>query len=100
MPSVVWTRQALLDARRLHAFLAEKDPEVAGRAIDTLMERVTELATFPRLGRLVPNTSRELRELLVLFGQGGYIVRYRRNQNRIAILAVRHGREKQFAPTS
>jgi plasmid stabilization system protein ParE len=37
-----------------------------------------------------------VRELLVLFGQGGYVLRYRADADVVAILAVRHGREKGF----
>jgi hypothetical protein len=40
----------------------------------------------------------ELRELLVLFGNGGYVLRYRNDADVIAILAVRHGRERGFQP--
>lgn len=98
MPRVVWTPRALADARRLSAFLAEKNPEVANRAVTTIRERVMALSEFPQVGRLVPGVTPELRELLVVFGHSGYVVPYRNDGNVIAILAVRHGREKGFVP--
>jgi plasmid stabilization system protein ParE len=95
---VVWTLPALRDARRLRAFLAEKNPEAASRAIATIRARAKDLSKFPRAGRVVPGVMPELRELLVLFGNGGYVLRYRNDADVIAILAVRHGRERGFQP--
>jgi plasmid stabilization system protein ParE len=93
---VIWTLPALRDARRLRAFLAETNPQAASRAIATIRQRAKNLADFPQSGRAVPGVDLELRELLVSFGHGAYVLRYRNEGDAITILAVRHGRERDF----
>jgi plasmid stabilization system protein ParE len=99
MPHVVWTLRALKDARRLRAFLAEKNPQAASRAIATIRQRAKNLADFPQSGRVVRREGPELRELLVSFGYSAYVLRYRIEGSTIAIVAVRHGRERDFIAT-
>jgi plasmid stabilization system protein ParE len=84
---------AVADLERLHAFLADKNPRAAGRAVTTLVAAVESLSHFPERGRPagVPNT----RELIVPFGRSNYVVRYahRTGADELVIFRIWHGRE-------
>ncbi len=54
------------------------------------------LAKYPQIGHLIDNLPPEYRELVIEFGNGGYVARYRFNPEWVVILAVRHGKEAEF----
>ena len=59
----------------------------AGRWLERLLERVRALSPFPDSGRMVPETQREdIREIIV----SPYRVMYRRRDDRVEIVAIRH----------
>ncbi|MFC3902387.1 Plasmid stabilization system protein ParE [Acinetobacter marinus] len=97
MPSVafpiIWTPSSLADIQRLYRFLAEKDPDIAKQAIAAIRQSVQPLEIFPNIGRPVQEMSSEYREILIDFGQSGYVLLYRLDQHQLSILAVRHQRE-------
>jgi plasmid stabilization system protein ParE len=93
MPLLTWTQPALRDLRRLHDFLAFKNPAAAMRAANTIREQLNSLEKHPQIGRLIDNFPPEYRELIIEFGQGAYVARYRFNAEWVIVLAVRHGRE-------
>ena len=93
---VNWTRQARLDLARLRAFLAEKNPDAANRAIRTIQREMRFLESHPEIGRPVPELSPEYRERVIEFGQGGYVTLYRYDGIQVLVLAVRHGREAGY----
>ena len=84
---------AVADLERLHAFLANKNPRAAARAVTALVAAVESLSHFPERGRPagVPNT----RELIVPFGQSNYIVRYvhRIEADELVVVRIWHARE-------
>jgi plasmid stabilization system protein ParE len=91
--TLIVSEAAFADLVRLHAFLADKNPTAAARAVATLGAAVQSLDTFPERGR---STGRpNLRELIVPFGQSNYVLRYAylRQADEVVVLRVWHGRE-------
>ena len=68
-------------------YIAHDDPIAALTWLEILLERVKALADFPESGRLVPETRREdVREIIL----NPYRVMYRRRDDRVEIVAIRH----------
>lgn len=95
MAQVVYSRNSLANLERLYRFLAEKNPGAAARAIRTIREKIKFLARHPRLGR-IDSERPEYRELLIPFGDAGYVARYRLDDKTVVVLAVRHAREAGY----
>ncbi|MBF0252077.1 MAG: type II toxin-antitoxin system RelE/ParE family toxin [Alphaproteobacteria bacterium] len=95
MPQVTFSPAALRDLERLRAFLRPKNPAAAKRAAAAIIQTIQTLAAHPEIGR--PTGNLDERELLIDFGQAGYIAAYRLDGDMIVVLAVRHGREAGFA---
>ena len=74
--AVHWSPEAYDDLHRLHAFLEDKSPDAAMRAIAAIRTSVDRLRTFPESGRPLDSLPIQYRELLVNFGSGGYLVYY------------------------
>ena len=90
---IVWFAEAWEDLDRLHAFLAEHDPEAADATFDRLAKAPEALFDFPRRGsRLTRYTPREVREFRV----GKYLLRYEINANDIFVLNFFHTREDRL----
>jgi plasmid stabilization system protein ParE len=91
--SVVVSAPAAVDIERLGAFLADKNPDAARRAVAILTRAIDSLTTHPERGR--PAGAGGMRELVVPFGQSAYIVRYAYDANRdeVVIIRIWHGRE-------
>jgi plasmid stabilization system protein ParE len=86
--------EAAADLQRLRAFLADKSPAAARRAVATISNAVRTLEVFPDRGSPL---EAEMRELIVPFGRSAYIVRYAhlRELDEVVILRVWHGREQR-----
>jgi plasmid stabilization system protein ParE len=84
---------AAADIERLHAFLADKNPNAARRAVAVLVRAIQSLDALAERGR--PAGTAGLRELAVPFGRSAYIVRYAHDAAREEVVIVRiwHGRE-------
>ncbi|WP_395020596.1 type II toxin-antitoxin system RelE/ParE family toxin [Dongia sp.] len=95
MARYIWTARALHDLDRLRAFLAQKNPAASRRAVSAIRESVKVLAAQPGIGRRVEGYPPEYREWFIIFGSGGYIVRYRNEGEHITVLMLRHGKELQ-----
>jgi len=96
MPRIVWSRRALLDLVRLHAFLAPKSIEAAQAAAEAIRKGVKILGRRPAIGRPVEGLPLEIREWVIEFGQSAYVVRYAYEGKTVTIVAIRHGREVGF----
>lgn len=81
---------------RLHGFLATKNRDAARRAVRAIRQGVQTLAAHPAIGRPVEELPPEFREWIIPFGDSGYVVLYRHDGRKVAILAVRHGREAGY----
>jgi plasmid stabilization system protein ParE len=96
MPRLKWSPEALQDVARLHAFLAPKSRDAAGRAIGAIRQGVKALAKHPEIGRPVDELPLEFREWVIEFGAAAYVVLYHYDGKQAVVLAVRHGREAGY----
>ena len=91
--NLVLSEAAAADLTRLRAFLDEKNPDAAERAVDTLISALDSLTALSNRGR--PSGIPGVRELIVPFGQVPYIVRYATTKDMVVVLRVWHGRESR-----
>lgn len=96
MPRVIFSTAAIADIQRLRAFIAPKNPAAAQRAGAAIVAGVQSLKTHPRIGRIIDNMPEEYRELLIPFGDSGYVARYHIGGELVTILLVRHQREAGY----
>lgn len=97
MATVVYSARALSHLKRAFEFLAGENPDAAIAAASAIRSAVESLAAHPLLGRRVHG---DIRELVISFGQTGYIALYRFvvPQDEVRVLAIRHQREIGFLP--
>lgn len=112
---VRYTREARDDLKRLYGFLLEQDWQAAERALETIRRATALLRDFPFTCRKVDDTNPFLRELVIAFGEAGYVALFEiegeiegaakgqkgeaQAEERIryvTILAVRHQREADY----
>lgn len=87
---IVWTSVAWADVDRLHAFLAEQDPDAADAIFDRLANAPMSLVDFPRRGpRAGEFEGREVRELRI----GSYLLRYEIKGEDLFVVRFFHARE-------
>jgi len=96
MPRLRWSLAALRDVTRLHNFLAIESRIAAGKAVQTIRQGVNVLGNHPEIGRPVDELPSEIREWVIEFGNGAYVVLYSYDGKEVLILAVRHGREAGY----
>jgi len=92
---VIYTGEALDDIERVFAFPARRDLYPADAAVAAIRDAVSILSEHPLIGRALEVP---LRELVISFGDTGYLALYRfrpeRDEDRI--LALRHQRELDY----
>jgi len=96
MPPVVWTDNALSCVSRWHAFLKEKNPEAAKKAVKAIREDVDNLAFSPNAGKPVEYLDAQFRAYNVRFGKRGYVVLYRHEGDAVFVISVKHYLEIEF----
>lgn len=96
MPQIVWSRGALLNVKRLHYFIFEKNPEAAKRAAKAIRESLRILEKQPQVGKPIEDMDAEYREWAIKFGDSGYVALYRFQGETAVILAVRHQKEAGY----
>ena len=83
-----WTPQAAEDLETIADFIASDSRHFARLFVADTLIAVERLASFPRLGRIVPEVRKPfIREILL----GNYRVVYRIRRNVVEVLTVRHG---------
>jgi len=88
MSRIVWTEPALSDMEGIHAYIARDSEFYANALLLEIIEAVAGLASFPRMGRFVPELHDDLtREIPV----GDYRVVYDVAGDMVRILTVLHG---------
>jgi len=89
---IVYSSRALDDLARLFEFLVEHDPDAANASALAIRNGIEMLARHPYAGRRV---EREVRELVISYGNSGYVALYRflPIKDEVRILALRHQRE-------
>jgi len=95
---VVVTEGAALGLERCRLFLVEKNPHAAKRAGQAIARGLALLETDPDIGRPLHDLP-ELRELIIAFGDTGYVALYRHDaETQTAyILAFRHQKEAGYS---
>lgn len=86
--------RAYEDIDRLQAFLLGKDAQAAARVPDLIYDAAASLRHTPKKGRPV---RANVRELIVPFGKGAYILRYsiKEKDNSLLIARIWHSRERR-----
>jgi plasmid stabilization system protein ParE len=92
--SIVWLPEAVKDVQRLFDFLKDKNPDAAARAAQIIRKGAETIGNFPEVGYPM-NDDTDRRELLVPFGDGGYVLRYIIDARTIVIIRVWHSRERR-----
>ncbi len=92
-----FTREAENDLIHLYEFLLVEDIDAAARALEAITKGIEFLKCFPFSCRKATDENPLLRELLISFGNAGYVVLFEiEDQQTITILAVRHQREEDY----
>ena len=97
MPQIIVTEGAAAGLERCRRFLAAKAPEAARRAGQAIERQFLLLETAPDIGRPFHETP-ELRELVIAFGDSGYVALYRHEPaaDAVYVLAFRHQKEAGY----
>jgi plasmid stabilization system protein ParE len=95
VPHVVYSRNALSNLEHAFEFLAQKSPEAAEAAAESIRTAIETLGRHPLIGRRVRG---DLRELVISFGKTGYVALYRfvPVRDQVRVLALRHQRELDY----
>ena len=85
------------DLQRLFDFLAGQDLPAAKRARQAIGQAFAFLGSFPFACRKASDSQPFLRELVIEFGNAGYVALFEiERHDTVTILAVRHQREDDF----
>ncbi|MDP2323666.1 MAG: type II toxin-antitoxin system RelE/ParE family toxin [Gammaproteobacteria bacterium] len=97
MAKVVYSARSLGHIERAFQFLRDGSPDAALDAVTAIQSAVDHLATHPLVGRRMEG---ELRELIISYGQTGYVALYRFvvSKKEVRILAILHQRELGYLP--
>ncbi|GAA0325249.1 type II toxin-antitoxin system RelE/ParE family toxin [Sphingomonas oligophenolica] len=97
MPRLIVTEGAAEGMVRCRRFLVGKSPDAAKRAGQTISRRLGALETNPGIGRPF-DLEVGLRELVISFGDSGYVALYRHepDDDAVYVLAFRHQREAGY----
>ncbi len=97
MPQIIVTEGAVEGLERCRRFLAAKSPEAARRAGQAIERQFLLLEKTPDIGRPFPDLP-ELRELVIAFGDSGYVALYRHEpaDDAVYVLAFRHQKEAGY----
>lgn len=91
------TPHAADDLQQLFELLAERDLQAAKHARDAIGKSFDFLRTSPFACRKASPDHPFLRELVIEFGQAGFVALYEiENSETVTVLAVRHQREDDF----
>jgi plasmid stabilization system protein ParE len=95
--TVVYSARALSHLERAFECVASENRDAAIAAAVAIHSAIETLAAHPLIGRRVQG---DIRELVISFGQTGYIALYRFviPQAEVRVLAIRHQREIGFVP--
>jgi plasmid stabilization system protein ParE len=94
---VVYSARALENIAHAFEFLLAENPPAALAAADAIQSAVENLGAHPLVGRRIEG---DLRELVISFGETGYIALYRFivQLDEVRVLALRHQREIGYLP--
>lgn len=96
MPQVIFTERAIRNLERVQGFLVEQSPSSAKRAGQTILKSIKLLRSKPQIGRQVEGMLPEFRELIIKFGDSGYVVLYHYDDGVVTVLTIRHQKEAGY----
>ena len=96
MSQIRFAPAALRDLERLREFLRVKNPAAAKRAAAAIIKAIKLLERQPQIGRQAEDMDIVYRELLIDFGDTGYIALYRYDVDVVTVLSVRHQKEAGY----
>ena len=80
-------RVRLEDLRSIHSYIAKDSKIYADKFVEKLINRVDQLESFPKSGRVVPEfESDTIRELI----EGNYRIVYKINSDHIGVVRIHH----------
>lgn len=91
---VIWLPGAVKDVMRLRKFIHDKNPSAAKRAASRIKDGAMILMSNPESGRPVDGVS-SFREIMIPFGAGNYVLRYREENSTIVVVRVWHNKEER-----
>lgn len=98
--TVRFTPEAADDLERFYAFILERENTdwlVAEKALEAIDYSLEQLSSFPYNCRKVKANNPYLREIIIPFGNTGYVALFEIEPDDIVtILAVRHQREEDY----
>jgi plasmid stabilization system protein ParE len=96
LAQVTFTVTALEDLERIRQFHGPEAAYIAAVQIEKVLQATHVLHDHPMIGRVV---RREIRELVISQGRGGFLALYRFYPQRdlVRVLRVRHQRELGYA---
>ena len=87
---IIWSPLAISRVTEIAEYILMDNPVAAEKWVDEIFNRVMQLKTYPKSGRMVPELEiEEIRELKY----GNYRIIYRIIEKAIVVLTVRHGRQ-------
>jgi plasmid stabilization system protein ParE len=94
---VVYSARSLDHIERAFRFLRDNNPTAALNTVTAIQSAVDNLRAHPFIGRRIAG---ELRELVISYGESGYVALYRfvASRDEVRVLAIRHQRELGFQP--
>jgi len=97
VPRLIITEGAARGLEHCRGFLANKNPQAAARAGQAIERLFGLLETEPEIGRPFDDLP-ELRELIIPFGDSGYVALYRHDipTDAVYVLAFRHQKEAGY----
>ena len=97
MPQVIITQGAARGLQRCRTFLDNLNPLAIQRAGQAIQHQLLLLESNPELGRPLADIA-ELRELIIHFGDAGYVALYRYEpiEDTVYVLAFRHQKEAGY----
>ena len=81
------------DLVRLADFLAPKSPRAWKAAVSAISDRMKSLGRLSERGHL--SVDGNVREMLIRFGQAGYVLQYRVTADTVLVLRIFHSREER-----
>jgi toxin ParE1/3/4 len=90
--TVVWSEEATRHLETIYAYLEINSAFYASSLVNRLVQRADSLGDFPEMGQIIPEQSRQLRQLI----QSPYRIIYRISETNVETLAVIHGARGSF----
>ena len=87
MAKVIWSELALDDLKSIHDYISKDSMIYANRVIEKIIQRIDQLESFPKSGRVVPElNNNSIRELI----QNNYRIIYKVTTQEIFIVSIHH----------